>query len=69
MHCRKLKRNGQIYKAYSRDRVIHIASSNIREKKVIKILHMSMLLETFPDFDFDPDAREEEHNDSRQSSC
>ena len=30
---------------------------------------MSMLLETFPDFDFDPDAREEEHNDSRQSSC
>ena len=67
-HCRKLKRNGQIDKTYSRDGVIHIASSNIRDGKVIKILHMSMLLDIFPDFDFGPDAREEEHNDSLQSS-
>ena len=37
-HCRKLKRNGQIDKIYSRDGVIHIASSNIRDGKVIKIL-------------------------------
>ena len=45
-HCRKLKRNGQIDKTYSRDGVIHIASSNIRDGKVIEILHMSMLLDT-----------------------
>ena len=67
-HCRKLKRNGQIDKTYSRDGVIHIASSNIRDGKVIKILHMSMLLDIFPDFDFGPDAGAEEHNESLQSS-
>ena len=67
-HCRKLKRNGQIHKTYSRDDVIHIAGSNIRDGNVIKILHMSMLLDIFPDFDFGPDAREEEHNDSLQSN-
>ena len=60
--------NGQIDKTYWRDGVIHIASSNIRDGKVIKILHMSMLLDIFPDFNFDPDAREEEHNESLQSS-
>ena len=67
-HRRKLKHNGQIDKTYSRDGVIHIASSNIRDGKVIKILRMSMLLDIFPDFDFGPDAIEEEHNDSLQSS-
>ena len=67
-HCRKLKCNGQIDKTYWRDGVIHIASSNIRDGKVIKILHMSMLLDIFHDFNFDPDAREEEHNESLQSS-
>ena len=66
-HCRKLQRNGQIDKTYSRDGVIHIASSNIRDWKVIKILHMSMPLDIFPDFDFGPDAREEERNGSLQS--
>ena len=46
-HCRKLKRNGQIDKTYSRDGAIHIASSNIRDGKVIKMLYMSMLLDIF----------------------
>ena len=67
-HCRKLKRNGQIDKNHSRDGVIRIARSNIRDGEIIKILHMCMLLDIFPDFDFGPDAREEEHNDSLQSS-
>ena len=53
---------------HSRDGVIYIASSNIRDEKVIKILHMSMLLNIFPNFDFGPDGREEGHNDSLQSS-
>ena len=67
-YCRKFKRNGQIDKTYSRDGVIHIATGNIRDVKSNKILHMSMLLDTFPDFHFGPDAREEEHNESLQSS-
>ena len=67
-HCRKPKRNGQIDKTNSRDGVIHIAGTNIRDGKVIKILHISMLLDIFPYFDFGPDATEEEHNDSLQSS-
>ena len=67
-HCWKLKRNGQIDKTYSRDGVIHIVSSNIRDGQVIKILHMSMILHIFSDFDFGPDAREEEHTESLQSS-
>ena len=67
-YCRKFKRNGQIDKTYSRDGVIHIATGNIRDVKSNKILHMSMLLDTFPDFDFCPDAREEEYNESLQSS-
>ena len=37
-------------------------------EKVIKILHMSMLLDIFPYLDFGPDTREEEHNNSLQSS-
>ena len=67
-HCRKLKSNGLIDKIHSRDGVIHITSRNIKDGKVIKILHMSMLLDIFPDFHFGPDAIEEEHNDSLQSS-
>ena len=66
-HCRELKSNGQIDKTYSRDGVIHIASSNIRAGKLIKLFHMSMLLDILPDFDFGPDVREEEHNESLQS--
>ena len=67
-HCRKRKRNDQIDKTYLRCWLIHIASSNIRDGKVIKILYMSMLLDIFPDFDFGPDAREEKHNESLQSN-
>ena len=50
-------RNGEIDQTYSRDGAIHIASSNIRDGKVIKILNMSMLLDIFPDFDFGPNDR------------
>ena len=67
-HCRKRKRNGQIDKTYSRYGVTQIAGRNIMDGKVIKILHISMLLDIFPDFDFGLDAREEEHNESQQSS-
>ena len=36
-HYRKLKRNGHIDKTYSRDGVILVARSNIRDGKRIKI--------------------------------
>ena len=39
-HCRKRKRNDQIDKTYLRCWLIHIASSNIRDGKVIKILYI-----------------------------
>ena len=57
-HCRKRKCNDQNDKTYY----------NIRDGKVIKVLHMSMLLDIFPDFGFGPDARKEEHNESLQSN-
>ena len=49
-HYIKLKQNDQIDKTYSRDGIIHIASSNIRDKKVMRILHMRILLDVFPRF-------------------
>ena len=48
---------------HSRDRVMHIASSNIKDGKLIKT-YMSILFDMFPEFAFGPDARKEEHNDS-----
>ena len=49
LHCKNFKRDCQIDKTYSRDGVIHIASSNIKFGKVIEI-YMSILLDIFPDF-------------------
>ena len=54
----------QINKTYSRERVIYIASSNIKYEKEIKILCKSILLDIFSDFDFGPDVWEEEENNS-----
>ena len=54
----------QINKTYSRERVIYIASSNIKYEKEIKILCKSILLDIFSDFDFGPDVWEEEESDS-----
>ena len=46
----------------------YILPAAISYERVIKILHMSMLLDIFPYLDFSPDTREEEHNNSLQSS-
>ena len=70
-NCRKLKRNGEIEKTYSRDGIIHISNNKIRNGKAIKILHMNTLFEMFPAYDFGVDSRgesQEEHDDSLQSS-
>ena len=63
-HSGNFKWNCQIGKTYSRDGVIHIFSCNIKFGKVIKILHKSILLDIFPDFDFGPDVWEKGKNDS-----
>ena len=66
-HCRELKRNGRIDKTYSRDCIVQIVSKDIGNGKKIKIMHINMLHDRFPDFDFGEDTRED-HNDSLQSS-
>ena len=65
--CQELKRNGRIDKTYLRDSIVQIVSKDIGYGKKIKVMHMSTLHDSFPDFDFREDARED-HNDSLQSS-
>ena len=70
-YCRKLKRNGMIDKSYSREGVIHISSPTIRNGKTIKVLHMNMFFDMFPDFDFKTEEKgenEQEHAGSLQPS-
>ena len=67
-HSRNLKRNSLIEKCYTKDRVVHIASPDLQNGKVIKVLHLNTLMDLFPDFDFGNDGRVEDPNDSIQSS-
>ena len=46
---------------------MQIISKDIENGKKIKIMHMNILHDRFPDFDFGEDARED-HKDSLQSS-
>ena len=66
-YCREQKRNGRIYKSYSRDGIMEIVSKDIENGKKNKIMHMNTLHDKFLDFDFGEDAGED-HNDSLQSS-
>ena len=55
---RKLKQAGLIYSCYTRDKVVHLKKKN-EHGKAIKIHHMSLLNEMFPEFVFfDDDDRE-----------
>ena len=67
VHCQELKRNGWIDKTFSRDGIVQIVSKDIENGKKVKIIHMNMLYDSFPDFDFGEDVQED-HNDSLQSS-
>ena len=55
-HCWERKCNGQTDKTYSRDGIMQIVSKDIENGKKIKIMHMNMLHDRFPDFDFREDA-------------
>ena len=65
---RKLKRNGHLTKIYTRDGAVHISSPEIHRGKVLKIYHTNDLFNLFPYYDFRENYRENDQNDSLQSS-
>ena len=67
LHCWELKHNCRLDKTYSRDGIVQIVSKDIENGKKNTVMHMKMLHDRFPDFDFGEDARGD-HNDSLQSS-
>ena len=66
--CHKLKRADHIEKTFTRDGTVHISSSDIQRGKVLKIYHVKDLFNFFPDHDFGENIREDEQNNSTQSS-
>ena len=65
---RKLKRRGYLTKIYMRDGTVHISSPEIHRGKVLKIYHLNDLFNIFPYYDFGENYRENDQNDSLQSS-
>ena len=66
--CRKLKRADHTEKTFTRDVAVHISSPDIQSGKVLKTYHSNDLFNHFPDHDFGENIREDEQNDSIQSS-
>ena len=66
--CQKLKRADHINKTFTRDGTVHTSSPNIQRGKVLKIYHLNDFFNLFPDHDFGENIREDEQNDSIQSS-
>ena len=65
---RKLKRSGYLTKIYRRDGTVHISSPEIHRGKVLKIYHLNDLFNLFPYYDFGENYKENDQNDSLQSS-
>ena len=65
---RKLKRSGHLTKIYTRDRMVHISSPQIHRGKLLKIYHINDLFNIFPYYNFVENYRENDQNDSLQSS-
>ena len=65
---RKLKRSGHLNKIYTRDGTVHISSPEIHRGKVLKIYHINDLFNLFPYYNFRENYRENDQNDSLQSS-
>ena len=66
--CRKPKRADHIEKTFTRDSTVHISSHDIQRGKVLKICNLNDIFNLFPDHDFGENVREDEQNDSIQSS-
>ena len=65
---RKLKRSGHLNKTYTRDGTVHISSPVIHSRKVLKNYYIHELFNLFPYYDFVENYRENDQNDSLQSS-
>ena len=65
---RKRKRSGHLNKIYTRDGTVHISSPEIHRGKVLKIHHINDLFNLFPYYDLGENYRENDQNDSLQSS-
>ena len=65
---RKLKCSGHLTKIYTRDGTVHISSPHIYRGKVLKIYHINDLFNLFPYYDSGEKYRENNQNDSLQSS-
>ena len=65
---RKLKRSGHNNKIYTRDRTVHISRPEIYRGKVLKIYHINHLFNLFPCYNFGENYRENDQNDSLESS-
>ena len=59
---RKLKRNGQIRSCYTKDGIAHIKKNE--HSKTLKVHHMSLLHDAFPDFEFFEDDGSELFHDA-----
>ena len=55
--ARKLKRAGVIYSSYTREGVVHVKKDE--HEKAIKVHHMNVLYDNFPDFVFFEDDERE----------
>ena len=65
---RKLKLSGHLTKIYARDRIVHVSSPEIHRGEVLKIYQINDLFNLFPYYDFGENYRENDQNDSLQSS-
>ena len=65
---RKLKYSGHLTKIYTRDGTVHISSLELHRGKVLKIYHINGLFNFFLYYDFGENYRENNQNDSVQSS-
>ena len=63
---RGFKRSGDLNKIHTRDGTVHISSPEIH--RVLNIYHINDLLNLFPCYDFGENYRENDQNDSLQSS-
>ena len=55
-NCRKLQRNNLISKTYTVNGTVHLKRDNIKNGKLVKVLHMKSFIYLFPDFEFDSQA-------------
>ena len=64
---RKLKLNGEIHSCYTRNGIVHIKKTE--HLKALKVYHINLLYDTFPEFEFFQGDGSEFFRDGQQLSC